>query len=93
MPKMVRYVGRNRCFNELRWAILCLSLRGGPVTEKRLVRYGRIFKVDCDFVKRVIRKAISEGIVKYVPSKDSYVLVPPPRKSVQQKHPSNGQDT
>lgn len=87
------HIGMDRCFSELRWTILCLSMRGGPVTGKRLVSYGtRHFKVSRNFVERVIRKAIRKGIVKYVPSKNTYVLVPP-RKSTQQNHASNGQFT
>lgn len=82
-------VGLDRCFYELKWIILCLAIRGGPVTERRIYSYCIAhYNIHRFFVRYVIRQALRRGIITYVEISNSYTLIPPPRKMIQQKLPS-----
>lgn len=93
MSKCYWDIELDRCFYELRWIILCLSIQGGPVTERRIYRYCIAhYNVHRFFCRYVIRQALRKGIIKYVNVSDSYVLIPPPRKLTKKKLPSKGED-
>lgn len=93
MPSNYMHIEMDRYFRELRWIIYILTIQGGPVTKGRIQTYCvETFDLCPDICDYVIKRAEIEGIIKFDCSRNSYVLLPPPKKSPEVEHPIDGQE-